>query len=349
MLVGCKASTGSSQAKTPPPAPIDPWVLTTLDGAGGEPAYLSNGLIGVRVGRSAGGLDPDGKPLGFFMIDEYEPSGEEKIRPMPNPLLVTVAIGNEPYREGGETVKTGGTPLDPRGGTDYRQALDMRTGVLTTSWTQDATAVRCETVVHPTERALGQRWTVTVPKATTYAFRTLDYGGPNDPQAAVAGDQEAGVALTASPRRMVSYGWQVTGGTPGALVAEKGFRVQGRLAQGRRDRDLRAHALVRHAGHEAPAGRPLAALRQGAGGGDAATVGLRQIQADAAVWWKRRWQSDIEIDGPAEDQQAVRSFLFYCALPSRRARGGRSRRWRSRRTCTTATSSGTRTSGCFRR
>jgi trehalose/maltose hydrolase-like predicted phosphorylase len=27
--------------------------------------------------------------------------------------------------------------------------------------------------------------------------------------------------------------------------------------------------------------------------------------------WSKRWQTDIEIDGPVEDQQAVRSFLYY--------------------------------------
>ena len=75
-------------------APLDPWVLTTLNGRDPEPAYLSNGLIGVRIGRNASGLGPDGKPLGFYMIDEYEGTGEEKIRPLPNPLLVTLAVGN---------------------------------------------------------------------------------------------------------------------------------------------------------------------------------------------------------------------------------------------------------------
>ena len=286
-------------------------MLTTLDGSGGEPAYLSNGLIGVRVGRNGGGLGPDGKPLGFLMIDEVEPTGEERIRPMPNPLLVTWALGVEPYRRGVDPTKTGGTPLDPRGGTDYRQSLDMRNGVLTTAWTQEGASIRCETVLHPTQRALGQRWTIAVPKDTTYAVRTLDYGGPNDPQQAVAGDQEAGVALTASPRRVVTYGWHVTGGTGGALVAEGGFRVQdGALKAGETVTFERTLAFGPPAAKPLPVDRTLASDKVL----EAATPrpwGYAQIQADAAVWWKKRWRSDIEIDGPVEDQQAARSFLFY--------------------------------------
>ncbi len=298
-------------AKPAPPTPLDPWVLTTLDGGDAEPAYLSNGLIGVRVGRNGGGLGPEGKPLGFFMIDEVDPVGEEKIRPLPNPLLVTWALGVEPYKEGTDPTKTGGTPLDPRGGKDYRQALDMRTGVLITSWSQDGAEIRCETVLHPTERALGQRWTVKAGKDTTYAIRTLDYGGPNDPQQAVAGDQEAGIAITASPRRVVTYGWHAEGGTGNALVADKGFRAQ--------DGSLKAGQTVtfeRTLAFGPPSAKPLPLDPSQASGMtlEKATPrpwGYAQIKDAAAATWKKRWTSDIEIDGPVEDQQAIRSFLFY--------------------------------------
>ena len=312
ILAGCdRAPTPVAVVEAPPPAPLDPWMITTLDGSGGEPAYLSNGLIGVRIARNGGGLGPDGKPLGFFMVDEYEPSGEEKIRPMPNPLLVTWALGNEPYREGGDLTKTGGTPLDPRGGTDYRQSLDMRTGVLSTGWKQDGATIRCDTVLHPTVRALGQRWTLKTERDTTYAVRTLDYGGPNDPQKAVAGDQAAGVAITLSPRRVVTYGWNLSGGKGNAVAAEGGFRIQ--------DGSLRAGETVtfdRTLSFGLPAAEPLpldpgpstAAILENA---TPRPYGYDEIAQAALAAWKKRWTSDVVIDGPVEDQQAVRSFLFY--------------------------------------
>src|SRR5438105_4944901 len=34
------------------------------------------------------------------------------------------------------------------------------------------------------------------------------------------------------------------------------------------------------------------------------------VRDRAAKTWSLRWKTDIEIDGPVEDQQAVRSFLF---------------------------------------
>ena len=306
-LVGCG---GPKRAvvvqKAAPPAP---WVLTTLDGRDPEPAYLSNGLLGVRVGRNASGLGPDGKPLGFFMIDEYEGSGEEKIRPLPNPLLVTLAVGNKTY-QGGEDydfLKSGGTPLDPRGGTDYRQMLDMRTGILKTFWSQAGVDVSCFTVVHPSVRALGQRWTLRASKATTYSVRTLDYGGPTDPQVAIGQDDSVGVAISASPRRVVALSFRAKGGTLGAGAAVDGLRVQeGSLRAGETltyDRSLAFGPL---------SPKPLktdddAAVQKAS----PKALGYEAVAGASEAAWKRRWQSDIEIDGPVEDQQAVRSFLFY--------------------------------------
>lgn len=290
-------------------APIDPWVLTTLDGRGGEPAYLSNGLIGVRVGRNAGGLDPKGKPYGFFMIDEYQREGEEKILVLPNPLLVTWAVGNKLYTGGDahDFIKSGGTPLDPRGGTDYRQSLDMRTGILMTEWTQAGTTIRCETAVHPTQRSIGQHWTLKTTKDTSFTVRTLDYSGPNDPQKSIGQDEKSGVVLTASPKRAVSIAWSLSGGEPGASVEVGGFRIQeGTLKAGQ------TATFERTLTFGAPSTKPLnaddvVALQKAT----PRPYRFSEIAATAAAVWKKRWTSDIEIDGPVEDQQAVRSFLFY--------------------------------------
>jgi len=247
------------------------------------------------------------------MIDEYDPKGEEKIRTMPNPLMVAWAVGNSLYKGGQnyDFVKSGGTPLDPRGGTDYKQALDMRTGVLTTEWKQEGATIRCETVLHPSERALGQRWTLKPTKDTTFSIRTLDYSGPNDPQKAAAGDQAQGIAITLSPRRVVTIGWNQTGGTGNANVEIGGFRVQ--------EGSAKAGETVtfdRTLSFGLPSAKPLPIddLQKNAAVLEKATPrpwGYDQILNAATAAWKKRWTSDIEIDGPVEDQQAVRSFLFY--------------------------------------
>lgn len=38
------------------------------------------------------------------------------------------------------------------------------------------------------------------------------------------------------------------------------------------------------------------------------------VKEDATKYWKKAWETDIEIDGPVEDQQAIRSFMFYLRM-----------------------------------
>ena len=132
-LVGCSggSSKTASVVKVAPPAPLDPWVLTTLDGSGGEPAYLSNGLIGVRMGRNGGGLGPDREAV-WVLHDRRvraEGGGEDS------------DVAESPARDGGgwairlykgghdyDFMKSGGTPLDPRGGTRLPAGLGHADG-----------------------------------------------------------------------------------------------------------------------------------------------------------------------------------------------------------------------------
>ncbi len=322
IAIGCQPSSDSGTKTGTVSAPVaansgkaDGWVLSTNDGTGGAPALLWNGLIGVRVARTGGGLDYDGKPLGFYMIDEYEPSGEEKIRPMPNPILVTWTLGNELFDSKTKAthnfLKSGGTPLDPRQGTDYVQSLDMRTGILTTSWRQkvgdvDAT-VSCDTVVHPTKRVLAQRWSVACSKPTTFSIKTLDYSGPNDMQESFGTDSSGNVSLSASPQRVVAMGTNLYGATVGALSRAGGFRIQeGTTTEGKPVLYDRVLSFGPHSAKPLPMTNPTAlkALVP-------TLYSYNDVAAAAKSAWADRWKTDIVIDGPVEDQQAVRSFLFY--------------------------------------
>ena len=121
IAVGCGASktetalpTHQEQVSTK----ADPWLLELDDSKASALALLWNGLIGVRLSRSGSGIGPGGKPLGFFMIDEYEPKGEEKLLEMPNPIIATWSVGNtlyQPNQKDHDFIKSGGTPLDPSG------------------------------------------------------------------------------------------------------------------------------------------------------------------------------------------------------------------------------------------
>ena len=38
------------------------------------------------------------------------------------------------------------------------------------------------------------------------------------------------------------------------------------------------------------------------------------VKREAEAYWRKAWETDIEIDGPVEDQQAIRSFMFYLRM-----------------------------------
>ena len=115
-----------------------------------------------------------------------------------------------------------------------------------------------------------------------------------------------GIAISASPRRVVALRFKAKGGSLGAAAAIDDIRVQeGSLKAGETvtyDRTLAFGPL---------AAKPIKT--------DDATVqrlspkalAFDEIAKASEGAWKKRWQSDIEIDGPVEDEQAVRSFLFY--------------------------------------
>ena len=319
-LTGCSSrgsvrSTSNRQRATTIAKP-DGWILTTHEAGSGAPALLWNGLIGVRIARNGGGLGPDGKPLGFYMIDEYEHAGEEKILPLPDPILVTWAVGNELSTPSDKTqhdpLNSGGTPLDPAGSDDYSQSLDMRNGVLTTKWGQQVAdkslTIVCEAVVHPTQRVLAQRWTVTSSKATSFSIRSLDYGGPNDPQISIA--TGGGIDISASKTRVVTMATALKSVDAGALFKAQGFRIQeGTLRPGTAAVFERVLSFGAHADKPLPefSSRDVARLKTYA----PRPYSFDEVHDASVKTWTDRWKTDIQIDGPVEDQQAVRSFLFY--------------------------------------
>jgi trehalose/maltose hydrolase-like predicted phosphorylase len=326
---GCAKPGAISASRQNSQESTDPWVLGTPASDSPVPALLWNGLLGIRVSRTGNGFGPDGKPLGFFMIDEYQPSGEEKIIEMPNPILVNWSVGNQIY-DGDKSkehdfVRSGGTPLSPTGKiSDYRQSLDMKTSLLSTSWTQQTdgggkVSYRCDTLVHPTERVIAQRWTVQTEKPTTFTVKSLDYSGPTDDQKFVGGDPDQSIALSASKSRAVTTQVSLSGANPGARVSVDGFRIQeGNSLLGKPIVFERVLSFGAHSPSPLPEfdEKNAAMLKKVA----PEPMSFDQVLQACTKEWAQRWKTDIEIDGPAKDQQMVRSFLFY--LQSAIAPGG---------------------------
>jgi len=321
-LIAALLAAGCTHETTKPAGPSktsgnDVWTLTETDPNDATPALLWNGLIGVRIGRNGSGMDSTGAPLGFFMCDEYGSGPEEKILTMPNPILLTIAVGNEVYEDKKsdyDPVKSGGTLLDPKKGTDYSQTLDMKAGTLATKWTQDTpeagkVQVSCVTLVHPDRRIIGQSWSFTCAKNTSFSIKSLDYTGPNDDQDPVGKDTKNQTFVSAGKSRVVVMTTQLTGADEGALATVGGFRVQEGHTTGKTVRFDRILAFGPHSQKPLPELGPENADKL-----KALTPKIEpfdQLQKETADHWARAWQTDIVIDGPVEDQRAIHSFLFY--------------------------------------
>jgi trehalose/maltose hydrolase-like predicted phosphorylase len=317
LAAGCSSHSSPAAKSTSAPS-SDIWTLTCTAPNDPMPALLWNGLVGVRIGRNGSGMDPNGKPLGFFMCDEYDSTGEEKIRPMPNPILVTIAVGNESFDpkdpQDHDPLKSGGTMLDPRKGEGYSQILDMKAGTLTTSWRQatpEAGVVRVTstTIVHPDLRMIGQRWTVKCEKDSSFSIKTLDYTGPTDDQDPVGEDQSQGLYVSSSKSRVVAMTFRLTGADVGAKQVIAGYRVQEGRTEGKPFQFERVLAFGPHSAEPLPA-----FASQNADELKKLTpklLSFTELQNQTAAHWSQAWRTDIVIDGPAEDQVAIHSFLFY--------------------------------------
>lgn len=167
----------------------------------------------------------------------------------------------------------------------YRRRLDFRTGILTTEYAHGRVRVKIEQAVHPDLPRLTERWTFTGPSGASV---DLDVPAPGKEPLGVWSRTD--VSDPTQPGRILTEGGRValTLGMEPTVVTRRtqwGFEgVKLPLPPGSADPD------------------PF---------------------ADGSSVWARRWETDIVIDGPVGDQQAVRSFLFYlrqATLPD----GGRS-------------------------
>jgi trehalose/maltose hydrolase-like predicted phosphorylase len=258
-------------------APADPWILACNDPRATEPALLWNGLIGIRLGRDGNAAPGDT----LFMIDQYEKSGEEKIIPLPNPVGVQIDEGSRELNA-------------PEAMKNYAQRLDMRTGVLTSEWDTDISTeahpnstahVKVETVLHPSARQVGARWIVTCDRDADVAI-----GSGNPPEAK---------------------------GVGGPWLEEHGDNKLGRYPIKWRERQRASGPMGR--GENVKKGSPFVSDHVWTfGTGELSKpqapdepLTFDQIENASKAAWAKRWQTDIEIDGPVADQQAIRSFLFY--------------------------------------
>lgn len=269
------ACQNATQAE-PSPIATDPWVLSWGDPTTETPVLLWNGLIGLRIARDGTGTDADGQPLPFFKADRYDLTGEEKIARLPSPFAVRFEFD--------------GAPIAWNQVRDYRQALDMRTGILETEFRvpvgKGEVRVASRTSIHPEVMAASQVWTFETSEPLNFRAR-LDsklrdvLGSAEISQSVELGTDHPSVGPVECTGRLQPD-------LPGTLTLVARFGP---------NPEREAMFAFRAARRKPPDSMPKTTAAE--------------IEERSRDVWAERWKTDIEIEGPVEDQAAIRSFLFY--------------------------------------
>jgi trehalose/maltose hydrolase-like predicted phosphorylase len=256
-------------------------------------------LIGLRIGRDGTGSGPG---LHSFAISSYQAAGEEKLLVLPSPLVEswTLAVGSTTAN------------LSPAEG--YSQMLDMRTGILRTAWNQQVAGLPVDVVVQtaldPHRLVIAERWEVDSPAPVKVTYSSPDPGEGHDWNLPTRPNGFRFGAIRSIDAAAVECEGQVESSNPviGVQIDLKGHRViagcsaQHPLSFTRVTRIGRSPRLKKILLSAAVDAHWLDLPPQ---------MTFDQVAEASELFWKKRWETDIEIDGPVADQQAVRSFLFY--------------------------------------
>ena len=324
VLIGLYLMPGQRSAKKHPPN-NDPWLLVSYNSGNKYGTYLANGFISTRVMGDGVGSQ-DGKPLPCFVSGLYD---EEKLVPAPTWSDLRFYDGKTQFK------------IDK--GEDYKQVLNMKTGILTTYATWRAG-----------NRSLKGKIDVIVSRAVpnvglVRATLTPDFSGrinaetgffceslqmvkwEDEPRFELKNCRpymESGVFKTKKSGIMLGVASYFTfnpqDGPPswGGGTSQKGgeeLLLAVKMKSGRKCTILRYAAMATGQNSKSVADNACfalcAALSEDANAnGTEFTIApdsdRRFVNANKAVWAKL-WEKDIVIDGPKKDQQAIHSCMFY--------------------------------------
>ncbi|HEY3781061.1 MAG TPA: glycosyl hydrolase family 65 protein [Fimbriimonadaceae bacterium] len=244
----------------------DPWILECDDKATTVPAYLTNGFLGVRIKRDGTGAVP-----GFLLPGAY--NSHQNIIDLPNPLQQKWSA------------------FDLATADKYSQTLNMKSGVLTTSWTQPNLTVKCQQVCSPTRAVIAQRWDIESSERATLECDETQPGLHTE------------LDIAGTTPFIQAYRVQLLGGIENGLTE---VRLPNGHDFGCADLHIRGiapphHQLTFEQVWDFSPGATWQTMPN--------TFETVRDQSNSA--WAKRWQTDIVIDGPVEDQEAIHSWLFY--------------------------------------
>ncbi|MEM4409198.1 MAG: hypothetical protein QXI19_10700, partial [Candidatus Caldarchaeum sp.] len=255
----------------------------------GVPVYLSNGRLGIRIFPSGFGYKGDGKELPCFAM-----MGDVVLR------LPSLA---------GWRIFVDGEELQFDSKAPYHGELSFRNGLWFGVWmgrvNGERIRVRVESVVHPERALFAQRVEVLCKGGRDIQIESLFRGGEmvewggaqscrmrmeaipiSEEEASVLGERFV-VLVRVFHRWLPSRAWSFSSLGDGWRFTYKGGA--GRVVV---ERVLDLEHSPEHFE-------------------DRGVSSFDEVLRESERIWDERWRGDIEIDGPIEDQQVIRSFLFY--------------------------------------
>ncbi len=296
VVVSLGAACGKATQKDAAPAqaqPVvkpDPWSAIS-NSAVGPTAYLGNSRLGIRIGHTGLGTSPDGTLLPAFLM-----SNNSLLR-VPHPAAMQIWIN--------------GQPLMPSGPDTFESVLDFRTGKLRSKMVSQGVTVAVETLVGADAPIVSQRVTFEASSPKSVQIWIGVPTGLANPVESNSGDWSefsyscpttrvsAGEVRSLSPPAdvIVTFRSRLSENLTGAWRASRESPKKGQDGRG----------YLFEGG--IPSGTSTFETTSGIGSGPPRW--LDENLAESSEVWSDRWQTDIEIEGPVEDQQAIRSLLFY--------------------------------------
>jgi trehalose/maltose hydrolase-like predicted phosphorylase len=171
--------------------------------------------------------------------------------------------------------KINGHPLNTAQISAYNQTLDMRTGILDTEYLADfensTVRVRSTSAIDPSQARIAQAWTL---KPSEDCTISCDSTSCNGMESFVLQPDMQGQMMTSGEKSWTAK-----------VQANSEFRLEKRVA--------------------------FELTHPTTGKMEAKIASFNEIADASRATMGERAETDIQIDGPPEDQQAVRSFLFY--------------------------------------
>ena len=269
----------------PHPPNDDPWVLVSYDPDNKFGTYLGNGFISTRIlGDGVG--SQDGRPLPCFMAGLYD---DEKLIPTPTWSDLRFYDGKTQFKIDKEA--------------DYKQTLNMKTGILTTyaTWRAGSKTLKgkIEVIV---SRAMPN---VGLVRATF----TPDFNGNVEVAAGLSKPSDRLQFISGSIAKMI--------GGVGELISNAyRCRQSGVILACATHSDARGRTkngmMVISTYVSFAIGTDANAVRDKAVSELHLALGKKEIIIPAhKAAWAKLWKRDIIIDGPRKDQQAIHSCMFY--------------------------------------